>query len=239
MVSLTTYRDRGFVPAAFRNFLALLGWSPGSDQEIFSLEELVRHFSLDGVTRTNAVFTFSESDPRQWTDPKALWMNAEYMRTMPLPELLPLVRVELQRHGLWREAFSTDRRRWFESTVETIRQRFHLLTDFATLGGGYFADAVSFDEAAVQKNLRKEPRLRESLPALADRMAGTEPFTAETAEATLRAFAAEQGVKDGLLINASRTALTGQSVGPSMFQIYEILGREQSVERLKGAASLV
>lgn len=239
VVSLTTYRDRGFVPAAFRNFLALLGWGPGTDQEIFSLEELTGRFSLAGVSRTNAVFTFSDYDPRQWTDPKALWMNAEYVRTMPLPELLPLVRVELEKAGLWREEFGGSRRAWYEATVEAIRQRFHVLTDFATLGAGYFGDGVPYDEASVQKNLRKEPRLKELLPALAGRIAATEPFNAANAESTLRAFAVEHGVKDGLLINASRTALTGQSVGPSMFQVYEILGRERSVERLKEAAEKV
>ncbi|HVF28624.1 MAG TPA: glutamate--tRNA ligase, partial [Pyrinomonadaceae bacterium] len=83
VVSLTTYRDRGFVPAAFRNFLALLGWSPGDDQEVMSLDQLVEKFSLEGIHRANAVFNFSETDARQWTDPKALWMNAEYIRTMP------------------------------------------------------------------------------------------------------------------------------------------------------------
>ena len=84
VVSLTTYRDRGFVPAAFRNFLALLGWSSDTEQELMTMEELREKFSLEGIGRANAVFNFSESDPRQWTDAKALWMNAEYIRTMPL-----------------------------------------------------------------------------------------------------------------------------------------------------------
>ncbi|HEY0385713.1 MAG TPA: glutamate--tRNA ligase, partial [Pyrinomonadaceae bacterium] len=103
VVSLTTYRDRGFVPAAFRNFLALLGWSPDSEQEILTKEELVEKFSLAGIGRANAVFNFSESDPRQWTDAKALWMNAEYIRTMPLSDLSPLVKAELRGAKLWRE----------------------------------------------------------------------------------------------------------------------------------------
>ena len=96
VVSLTTYRDRGFVPAAFRNFLALLGWSPGEEtRRSCRSKRLVEHFSLEGIHRSNAVFNFSETDPRQWTDQKALWMNAEYIRTMPLEELLPMVRGEL------------------------------------------------------------------------------------------------------------------------------------------------
>jgi len=103
VVSLTTYRDRGFVPAAFRNFLALLGWSPPEGKEILSKEELVQYFSLEGIGRANAIFNFQENDPRRWTDDKALWMNAEYIRTMQLDELLPMVKAELRANKLWRE----------------------------------------------------------------------------------------------------------------------------------------
>ncbi len=240
VVSLTTYRDRGFVPAAFRNFLALLGWSPGdTEQEILSRDELVEQFSLAGINRAPAVFNFNEHDPRQWTDQKALWMNAEYIRTLPIAELVPLVRAELEASGLWRAEFETDARAWFEQTIEAIRQRFHTLKDFSGQGRAYFADAFEFDDAAVAKNLKKEPRLKELLPALADKLTTVEPFDAETSEAALRAFADEAGVKPGLLINAARTALTGQSVGPSMFEVFAIIGRERSVQRLRDAARLV
>ncbi|MEP6944886.1 MAG: glutamate--tRNA ligase, partial [Acidobacteriota bacterium] len=84
VVSMTTYRDAGFLAAAFRNFLALLGWSAGEEKEIYSLNELIEKFSLEGIHRSNAVFNFTENDPRKWTDDKAQWMNAEYIRTMPL-----------------------------------------------------------------------------------------------------------------------------------------------------------
>ena len=233
VVSLTTYRDRGFVPAAFRNFLALLGWSPDTEQEIMTLEEMVEKFSLEGISRSNAIFNFSESDPRQWTDAKALWMNAEYIRTMPLAELAPMVKAELRASKLWREEYEEDERAWFEKTVDLIRQRFHTLKDFSAQGRAYFSDDFDFDEAAVKKNVLKEPRLKELLPALADKLDVVEPFTTETAEQALRAFADEAGVKAGLLINASRTMLTGQSVGPSMFEVFDIIGRERSVRRLK------
>ncbi|MBA3439104.1 MAG: glutamate--tRNA ligase [Pyrinomonadaceae bacterium] len=239
VVSLTTYRDRGFVPAAFRNFLALLGWSTGDEQEIMSLEELTRRFSLEAIVRANAVFNFSESDPRQWTDPKALWMNAEYIRTLPFAELLPMVRSELVAQRLWKQEYETTEREWFERTINLVRQRFHTLRDFSQQGRAYFADDFSMDEAAVQKNLRREPRLKELLPALATKLETVEPFTAETSEATLRAFVEETGVKSGLLINASRTALTGQAVGPSMFEVFEAVGRERSVKRLRDAVALI
>jgi len=233
VVSLTTYRDRGFVPAAFRNFLALLGWSPPDGKELLSKEELVQAFSLEGIGRANAIFNFQENDPRRWTDDKALWMNAEYIRTMPLEELLPMVKAELRANKLWREEYDDDDRDWLLKTIDLIRQRYFTLKDFSEQGRAYFSDDFDFDPAAVEKNLRKEPRLRELLSGLADKLETVEPFNAATAEAALRAFADEAGVKAGLLINASRTMLTGQAVGPSMFDIFDVLGREASVQRLR------
>jgi glutamyl-tRNA synthetase len=233
VVSLTTYRDRGFVPAAFRNFLALLGWSPPEGKEILSKEELVEYFSLEGIGRANAIFNFTENDPRRWTDDKALWMNAEYIRTMPLAELLPMVKTELRLNKLWREEYDDDDREWFSKTVDLIRRRFFTLKDFSSQGRAYFSDDFDFEETAVNKNLRKEPRLRELLNGLADKLETVEPFNAETSEAALRAFADEAGVKAGLLINGARTMLTGQAVGPSMFEIFDVLGRETSIDRLR------
>jgi len=233
VVSLTTYRDRGFIPAAFRNFLALLGWAPPAGKEILSKEELVELFSLEGIGRANAIFNFQESDPRRWTDDKALWMNAEYIRTMPLGELLPMVKDELRSAKLWREEYDDDEREWFEKAIELIRHRFFTLKDFSSQSRAYFSEDFDFDEAAVKKNILKEPRLNELLPSLADRLENVEPFTTATAEEVLRAFSEEAGVKAGLLINASRTMLTGQAVGPSMFEVFEIIGRERSVMRLR------
>jgi glutamyl-tRNA synthetase len=233
VVSLTTYRDRGFVPAAFQNFLALLGWSPPDEKEILSRDELIENFSLEGIGRANAVFNFQENDPRHWTDDKALWMNAEYIRTMPLRELLPMVKEELRAAKLWREEYDDDERDWFEKAVELIRHRFFTLKDFSSQGRAYFSEDFDFDEAAVKKNILKEPRLKELLPLLADRLENVEPFNATTAEEALRAFSDEAAVKAGLLINASRTMLSGQAVGPSMFEVFDIIGRDRSVTRLR------
>lgn len=232
-VSLTTYRDRGFVPAAFRNFLALLGWAPAAGKEILSVEELVQEFSLEHIHRSPAVFNFQENDPRHWTDEKALWVNAEYIRNLPIEELFPLVKAELKANKLWREEYDDDDRDWFVKVLDLIRQRYHTLKDFSAQGRAYFSDDFDFDEAALNKNLRKEPALKELLPALASQLEETDPFTAETAEATLRKFAEEKGVKAGLLINGSRTMLTGQAVGPSMFEVFDILGQKRSVDRLR------
>ena len=233
VVSLTTYRDRGFVPAAFLNFLALLGWSPPGGKEILSKAELVQSFSLEGIGRANAVFNFQENDSAHWTDDKALWMNAEYIRTMALDELMPMVKGELRANKLWREEYDEDDREWLFRTVDLIRQRFFTLRDFSGQGRPFFSDDFDFDEVSLNKNLRKEPGLRELLKDLAGRLAALDTFNAQTAEAALRAFADEAGVNAGLLINGSRTMLTGQSVGPSMFEIFDVLGQERSIERLR------
>ncbi len=233
VVSLTTYRDRGFIPAAFRNFLALLGWAPPNGKEVLSVDELVEYFSLEHIHRSPAIFNFQENDVRHWTDEKALWMNAEYVRNMPVEDLLPMVKTELRANKLWREEYDDDDQEWFVKVVDLIRQRFHTLKDFSSQGRAYFSDDFDFEEAAVGKNLKKDSSLRELLPALADHLEQLDSFTAISAETALRKFADENGVKAGLLINGSRTMLTGQAVGPSMFEVFEILGQKRSVERLR------
>jgi glutamyl-tRNA synthetase len=260
IVSLTTYRDAGFVPAAFRNFLALLGWAPSNQsaaeatagdveikahlnsdekaaregKELFTLDEMIESFALTGIHRSPAIFSFEANNPKRWTDDKAIWVNAEYIRTfLPFADLQPMVKAELRANKLWREEYEGEDRDWFEKTVGLIRERFHTLKDFSAQGRAYFSDDFDFDEAAVKKNLLKEPSLKELLPALADKMETVEPFNAETSEKALRDFSEEAGVKAGLLINASRTMLTGQSVGPSMFEVYDVIGRERSVRRLR------
>ena len=236
VVSLTTYRDNGFVPAAFTNFLALLGWSAGSgeEKEIYSLDELVEKFSLDHIHRSNAVFNFHENDPRHWTDDKALWMNAEYIRTMPLENLLPLVKAELKSAKLWREEYEDDDREWYEKTVDLIRHRFFTLKDFSSQGRAYFSEDYDFDPAAVAKNLTKFPDLRDWLPELADRFkASDDPFDEPHIETIVKAFTEEKGTKLGVIMNGARTMLTGVAVGPSMLSVFEIVGKDRSITRLR------
>jgi len=211
----------------------LLGWAPPDGKEILSVDELVEQFSLEAIHRSPAVFNFQENDPRHWTDEKALWMNAEYVRTMPVDELFPMVKAEMRANKLWREEYDDDDRAWFVRTLDLIRQRYHTLKDFSEQGRAYFSDDFDFDESAVNKNLRKDPRTRELMTALADRLEAIDPFTMETAETALRQLAEESEVKPGLLINGARTMLTGQAVGPSMFEVFDVLGQKRSVERLR------
>ena len=236
VVSMTTYRDAGFLAAAFRNFLALLGWSAGEEKEIYSLNELVEKFSLGGIHRSNAVFNFHESDPRKWTDDKAIWMNAEYIRTMPLGELIPFVKPELKAAKLWRDEYEDDDREWFENTINLIRQRFFTLKDFSSQGRAYFSEDYDFDPAAIEKNLNKFPDLKIWLPELADSFEtefDTLPYTEENIETVVKAFTEEKATKLGVIMNGARTLLTGVAVGPSMLSVFEILGKDRSILRLK------
>lgn len=236
VVSMTTYRDAGFLAAAFRNFLALLGWSAGEEREIYSLNELIEKFSLSGIHRSNAVFNFTDGDARKWTDDKAIWMNAEYIRTMPLVDLLPLVKTELKSAKLWREEYDEDDREWYEKTIDLIRQRFFTLKDFSLQGRAYFSEDYDFDASAIEKNLAKFPDLKMWLPELATRFENEfadKPFTEENIELVVKAFTEEKGTKLGVIMNSARTLLTGVAVGPSMLSVFEMLGLERTVIRLK------
>jgi len=229
--SVTAYREMGIVPEAFRNFLGLLGWSPGAagktadgkDREIFSSDDLIQLFSLDGITRSNAVF---DND-------KLAWFNTEYIRAYPAERLLPLVEQE------WRAANFTPSRSQQENlrTIDLLKQRARSLNDFATAFLAYFGDEFSFDPAAVTKFL-SDASVRGLLVEMADRYAALAVFDEATAEQTLRAFAEEKGMKAGALINGARVALTGQAVAPSLFAVMVCLGQSRVVERLRAAATI-
>ncbi len=233
IVSMTTYRDAGFLAAAFRNFLALLGWSAGEEREIYSMEELIAKFSLDRIHQSNATFNFDSNNPRRWTDDKAIWMNAEYIRTMPLADLLPFVKDELKSAKLWREEYDEAERDWFEWTVNTIRERFFTLKDFSSQGRAYFSEDFDFDPAALDKNLKKFPDLRTWLPELGERLESLDDWTHDPLFNAISAFAEEKGTKLGVIMNGARAVLSGVAVGPSMIAVFEILGKERSIMRLK------
>ncbi len=233
VVSMTTYRDAGFLAAAFRNFLVLLGWSAGEEQEIYSLAELTEKFSLDHIHKNNAVFNFDANDPRHWTDDKALWMNAEYIRTMPLEDLLPLVKAELKSTKLWRDEYEDDDKDWVENTIDLIRQRFFTLKDFSNQGRAFFSEDFDFDQAAIDKNLKKFPDLEIWLPELAGKFEAVEDFTHDNIEQVVKQFTEEKQTKLGVIMNGARALLTGLAVGPSMLAVFETLGKEKTIRRLR------
>jgi glutamyl-tRNA synthetase len=225
VVSVTTYRDAGFLPIGYINFLCLLGWSPKDNREQMSLRDLAAAFSFDGVNRSNAVVNFSEENP---VDPKALWLNSQHLRTIPVAELLPYVKQTLAGKGI--TPYGDEAR--FALTVDTIRSRFSTLLDFSSRGLAYFSDEFPMDPASLAK--LNTPGARELLRELGQRLEANSEFTEASVEADLRSLAAERGVKAGVLINASRAALTGQPVGPSAFTVFLCIGRERCVARLKG-----
>jgi glutamyl-tRNA synthetase len=141
---------------------------------------------------------------------------------------------------LWRDEYAGARRGWYEHVLGLLRERTRTLKDFAAHGRPYFVDGLDFefDEAAVKKNLQKDPALKTLLPELADVLAAPGEFSHDAVEAALRTFAEAKGVKPGLLINATRTALTGQAVGPSLFEVVVAIGQTRAVERLRHAAQL-
>lgn len=233
IVSMTTYRDAGFLATAFRNFLALLGWSPKTEQEIMTLDELVQIFSLEGIHRNNAIFNFDANNPKRWTDDKAIWMNAEYIRTMPLDELLPFVKAELKSAKLWRDEYEDDDKEWFEKTADLIRERFFTLKDFSAQGRAYFSEDFDFDQTAIDKNLKKFPDLQTWLPELAERFESLEDFTHDPIHEVVGKLVEEKGTKFGVIMNGARALLTGLAVGPSMLAVFETLGKEKTILRLK------
>ena len=225
--SVLAYKDMGIVPEAFRNFLALLGWTPSGEaaaREIIPNDELISLFSLDGISKSNAVF---DND-------KLAWFNTEYIRSYTAERLLPLVEEEWRRAGL--TPVRTDRD-WILSTIDLLKPRARNLHDFAQSFRAYFSDDFTYDPAAVEKFL-KDASVREMLVELAERYRIASEFTEASTEEILRALAAEKGVKAGALINGARVALTGQAVAPSLFAVMTALGKQRTAARLARAKDI-
>jgi glutamyl-tRNA synthetase len=238
IVSVQFYRDNGFIPWALNNFLALLGWSAGNDQEFFTKEELIRDFSLKRINKANAIFNYRKNDPKFFTDPKAIFINEHYLRTMEISELAELVQKELEAEDLWQESYAGDKNQWYLSTLDLIRDRFHTLKDFTTLGRAYFAENYKVEDKPLKKNVLKHEGLKEWFPELATRYEQLQEWNLEETERVARDLATELDIKPGILINGMRTVVTGQLAGPSMFDILIAIGQESVVARLKDVAKL-
>src|SRR5580693_2778841 len=226
------YRAEGFLPEAFRNFLALLGWSPGGDEEFLRTKDLLQKFSLEGVSRTNAVFD----------RPKLEWFNTQYLQKLPIEELLPEVEAELKRSRLWKPEWAAgaapgpDGRdhAWFSKTVDLLRSRVRLLPDFSSWSRAFFSDDFPRDAAAREK-FWKDPKVPELLAKLAAALDALPEWNHDACDHASRAVAEAGGVKAGLLINATRVAIVGQAVAPPLFDTMVALGQERVVTRLRKA----
>lgn len=233
IVAVQFYRDAGFIPWAFNNFLALLGWSAGDDKEIFSKEELIEAFSLERINKSSSIFNYRKNDPKFFTDPKAISINEQYLRTMDLEILGEMVQKELEAENLWDDAYSSEKNEWYLKTLDMIRDRFHTLKDFTSLGRAYFADDYKVEEKPLKKNVLKHEGLKEWMPMLSERYAAITDFSLEETERVARELATELDVKPGVIINGMRTVVTGQLAGPSMFDIVLALGQDRMVARMK------
>jgi glutamyl-tRNA synthetase len=219
------YRTEGFLPEAFRNFLALLGWSAGGDDEFLRTSELLKRFSLEGVSRTNGVFDRAKLE----------WFNTQYLQKLPIEELLPEVEKELKRSGLWKEEWcSGGGHAWFSKTVDLLRPRIRLLPDFSTWSRAFFSDDFEIDPAAKAK-FWKDEKVPALLAQLADALAALNEWNHDACDHAARKVAEDAGVKAGLLINATRVAIVGQAVAPPLFDTMVALGQERVARRLREA----
>ena len=222
------YRAEGFFPEAFRNFLALLGWSPGGDEEFLRTKELIEKFSLDGVSRTNAVFD----------RPKLEWFNTQYLQKLPIDDLLPEVENQLKHSGLWKPEWAAGAGHgggaWFSKTIDLLRPRIRLLPDFSWWSHAFFSDEFGGMQRQ-KKNSGKIQKVPELLAKLAGRVEALPEWNHDACDHASRAVAEAGGVKAGLLINATRVAIVGQAVAPPLFDTMVVLGQQRVVRRLRAA----
>jgi glutamyl-tRNA synthetase len=222
------YRSEGFLPEAFRNFLALLGWAPGGDQEFLRTSQLLEKFSLEGVSRTNGVFDRDKLE----------WFNTQYLQKLPIGELLPYVEAQLKTSNLWKDEWASGTgHEWFSKTVDLLRPRVRLVPDFASWSRAFFSDEFERNPAAKEKFWKEPARIKDLLSKTADALAALTDWSHDPCDHATRAVAEAAGVKAGLLINAIRVAIVGQAVAPPLFDTMVVLGQQRVVRRLRDAVS--
>jgi len=240
VVSVTTYRDAGFLPEAFINFLCLLGWSPKNDREQMSQQELVDAFSLGGINRANAVVNFKEPDvgrallpaysvQEDTFDPKALWLNAEHIRSLPIEDLtqrlLPIVR---------EAGFSVTPEQMLRITP-LIRERIKLLCDVLTAADFFFVEQLPPYDPAELIPQKGDATMTLKVLKRAEEVLANVEFKHDPLDQSLRAAAQELGVKAGQMFQPIRVAVCGRKNAPPLFETLEVLGRETTLARVEQA----
>jgi len=221
VVSVTTYRDAGFLPHAFLNFLSLLGWSPKNDREVMSQQELIDLFTLEGINRANAVVNFSDQEP---FDAKALWLNAEHIRALSVDDLaaalVPFVPADLAR---------------MKQITPLIRERIKLLKDVQTVADFFFVEQPAPYDSAELIPKKGDAALAKRVLEKARETLATAEFTHDGLEAALRAAAEQLGIKAGQMFEPIRVAVCGRKTAPPLFGTLEVLGRDVCLSRIAQA----
>ena len=231
VVSVTTYRDAGFLPEAFINFLCLLGWSPKNDREQMSRQELIGAFSLEGINRANAVVNFKEpaATPEETFDPKAIWLNAEHLRALSVEELtlrlLPIVRDA----GL-----NVEPAKMLQITP-LIRERIKLLRDVLTAADFFFVDQLPPYDSAELIPQKGDAAMALKVLQCAREVLGRIEFKHDSLDHALRAAAQGLGVKAGQMFQPIRVAVCGRKNAPPLFETLEVLGKETTLRRIEQA----
>jgi glutamyl-tRNA synthetase len=232
VVSVTTYRDAGFLPHAFVNFICLLGWSPKNDREKMSGGELIRLFSLDGIHRANATINFTDQDP---FDPKAVWLNAEHLRALDLDELARCLMPYAQQAG-----FTNATLEKLRAIAPLIRERICLLRDVGTAADFFFtAELRPYDPAELIPQKRDAAVATLALSKAKEVLAAVPVFDHGTLESTLRAAANELKLRPGEMFQPIRVAVCGRKNTPPLFETLEVLGRDTVLTRLDSALGII
>ncbi|MDX1327026.1 MAG: glutamate--tRNA ligase family protein, partial [Arenibacter sp.] len=216
------YKETGYFPEAVVNFLALLGWNPGTEQELFSLEDLVSAFELERVNRSGARF-----DPD-----KTKWYNHQYMQQQSNAALAADFKEILQNKG---QSITEDRLAlpYVEQVVELIKERATFINDFWELSDYFFVAPTSYNEKAVKKQWKEATA--EIMEQLLVQLENISEFTAENVETKVKEWIGEQGLGFGKVMPPLRLITVGDMKGPDMFHILALIGKEDSVNRIKNA----
>ena len=226
--SVMEYARQGYLPEAMVNFLALLGWSPGSDREVFSRDELVAAFSLEGIGGGSAVFNPEKLD----------WFNQQHIVALGLEALAGRLKPSFEAANLWSDSYLIDQRAWFFAVLELLKPRARRLDDFGAQGRFFFTDAIEYDAAAVAKHLLVNG-MGDHLRALDAAFRELGSFDPMSLEAALRAVADARGVKAASLIHAVRVSITGRAVSPGVFEVVALVGRRRTHARFDAALQLI
>jgi glutamyl-tRNA synthetase len=226
--AIEEFEKHGYLPEAMVNFLALLGWSPGTDQELFTRDELLSAFSMEGISKSPAVF-----DPEKLT-----WMNGVYIRQLSPAEFAVRALPFLQASGLVPETLDAAQREYVQRAVALEQERVRRLDEVPAATEFFFLEEPVYDERAVRKWLSR-PDTPALLRAAAASMSRVEAWTEPALEAAVRSVAEAHAVNAGEVIHRIRAAVTGRTVGPGLFETLAVLGRERVLRRLEDAAGRV